>query len=1056
MIHEQENMIMITLDNTVDKHETCHAPKGCTEDQLLWKESEQDEKLTKSSEPFDQSLHTCAISPETSQMSKDSKQEMLGRGHKRKAEVKAKTNLNHVLRPRSPRKRTQYSQVQNNTKTVHLLEVSEPILQFFGSDQTTKDETREAQNQKVRGSQDSEINIPDQISDTEIAPSENQTEVIRMKRCVRSSRYKDKYPVKKKKNQNVQFLKKEDVYNFIAWIETKDHLSFVCTVCGYSMPYVDKVTEHVWRKHRRIPPKHRHVLSVKKEGLCDVRDFLARRTQKHQEGTNSSPEDNKIDKNASFSAEDANLNQHNKLSQEIHAQSIEVEPAQSKDSAADTCKQSLEYTTNDQKSDMHKESIPNAVETCSYEGREMATDVITSSTEQKDEISTHEMEENHEYTSEKYQTIGFQDIMDDSEMIEHHALIKQDHEYMDKSFKATERDYEFLEQGNSSDFHEAIENHLVLKQDHTETSFKETESDKEDNKLCEMNSSGDFVYEKDGLLFHNSSGVAMNSSDIADISNEKEVEDSEAKSSVKREQISSLNSLNQIDGFISQTVVDHSIPARDPMDSEAEIQRHLDQQISEIYRRLHPEEIKIASRNEINSSAEKPHTLSIVGASSNDSETLRADLANQNENNEDVIHLCGEELETVYEEVVEDPESNSSATIEQIMTIPLNNYHANDFTCIKTVPDSDKLHNFASTVPDSDAKDRSVDCEDLTMIDSFLLDTYHFSSQDNGNQRVECKLCDFSEEIDAETQCDIEKELVHHQKHRHKKCMERSSCMSCKRYFPSKLYLRHHIEKVHSKEYIPYKCEPCQMNFSEMQKYEMHMIRNHMDADKFQCPEKECDFVTTNARGLQGHLKIHKKMDKGTKHKEGMCELCGKVSSLKFGIAVHQARNCSGTIMRTLPDMSSANLFVCQPCQKVFPSENVLKIHEKLLHSGLNQCPFEGCTKAYKDVKTLSTHVNKEHYKKWQVSCPECGLAVADKSSLELHQKTVHRKLKEFMCSWPLCGKSFGRKSARDIHYRLHTGDAKFSCEYCDYKAKQRGSLNYHMKSKHPGRPYRR
>ncbi len=72
----------------------------------------------------------------------------------------------------------------------------------------------------------------------------------------------------------------------------------------------------------------------------------------------------------------------------------------------------------------------------------------------------------------------------------------------------------------------------------------------------------------------------------------------------------------------------------------------------------------------------------------------------------------------------------------------------------------------------------------------------------------------------------------------------------------------------------------------------------------------------------------------------------------------------------------------------------------------------------YNYVKSIS---GERPYK-----CKDCNLTFA---RLECFQKHTHSEERKFLCS--LCGKTFGRKSARDLHERAHRGDRRYACGFC-------------------------
>ena len=113
--------------------------------------------------------------------------------------------------------------------------------------------------------------------------------------------------------------------------------------------------------------------------------------------------------------------------------------------------------------------------------------------------------------------------------------------------------------------------------------------------------------------------------------------------------------------------------------------------------------------------------------------------------------------------------------------------------------------------------------------------------------------------------------------------------------------------------------------------------------------------------------------------------------------------------------------FECKECCKCFSRKSDLNVHQRTVHDRIK--PFE---------------------------CQECGKAFGHKSHLNEHQKSVHDGIKPFQCKE--CGKYFSRKSDLNVHQRtVHDGIRAFTCQDCDKSFSQRSHLNEHQRSVHDG-----
>ena len=80
-------------------------------------------------------------------------------------------------------------------------------------------------------------------------------------------------------------------------------------------------------------------------------------------------------------------------------------------------------------------------------------------------------------------------------------------------------------------------------------------------------------------------------------------------------------------------------------------------------------------------------------------------------------------------------------------------------------------------------------------------------------------------------------------------------------------------------------------------------------------------------------------------------------------------------------------------------------------------------------------------------NCKICDKKFANKFTLVRHQAT-HSDVRNFKCSICPDGRFFKTKSQLSHHMVYHY-EPKFACYHCDYKCHRKSSLNIHEKSYH-------
>ena len=163
----------------------------------------------------------------------------------------------------------------------------------------------------------------------------------------------------------------------------------------------------------------------------------------------------------------------------------------------------------------------------------------------------------------------------------------------------------------------------------------------------------------------------------------------------------------------------------------------------------------------------------------------------------------------------------------------------------------------------------------------------------------------------------------------------------------------------------------------------------------------------------------------------------------------------------------------CPKCKKFIKSTFIIrhiKLHDKAVEKVT--CPEMSCDMTFARINNLFRHLKSIHKSKEPFMCKyaNCQKRFSKSNSLTSHlaqHRAEKRREKEekqaelddiaeqendavngrFICEFPGCEKSYGKKHHLKEHERKHTGDMKYTCDVCGKKFYIQAHMKRHMYS---------
>ena len=237
---------------------------------------------------------------------------------------------------------------------------------------------------------------------------------------------------------------------------------------------------------------------------------------------------------------------------------------------------------------------------------------------------------------------------------------------------------------------------------------------------------------------------------------------------------------------------------------------------------------------------------------------------------------------------------------------------------------------------------------------------------------------------------------------------KRHQCENCNKSYASKVALKYHELRFHSKKLLEYECEICIKKFLSETTLKRHIESIHQSNCEQKCEIcaakfKRKDMLTSHCREVhhEANINHHYYLNSSLPAKDAYpysCDVCGDRFKRKANAKRHKK-----LVHDTQKEASKSNTHN--------KSEHVqINRNEEGPSDEIDKTLCQICNKSFSAVKNLNRHIKLVHHGAKTNCCDSCELSFVRKEDLEGHNNNVHKGTSATKVECEKCKKQFGRR----------------------------------------------